>query len=290
MKPEHCCRMSKQAQPSSPSMPSFDWRNTAVPGKWMSGERVARMMQSMSLGAQPASSIARCAAGEREIAARPRAVVGHVAPLFDARALADPVVVGLHLRRGAPDVLIVEVANLLVGDDAVGDEGAEAEDLGAKHDPTSYSTLRPEASAVPVAWGPGHCASLSPAADRGADPAGPTRGADGGYRRRRRRRRRPARVVPSGAEPMHLPELSPAERALLRDVRVADEDHGGLASDELAPEEYEAMEKLCALCLVEAVGEYGEAPDGEVDEREAGEHAVAYRITGAGVALLAEGE
>jgi len=87
---------------------------------------------------------------------------------------------------------------------------------------------------------------------------------------------------------MHRPDLSPAERALLRDVRIADEDRGGLSSDELVPEEYEAMEKLCTLGLVEAVGEYGEAPDGEEDEREAGDRAVAYRITGAGVLVLGE--
>lgn len=87
---------------------------------------------------------------------------------------------------------------------------------------------------------------------------------------------------------MHGSELSPAERALLRDVRISDEDHGGLAGEELLPEEYPAMEKLCALGLVEVVGEYGEAPDGEEDEREAGAR-VAYRITGAGVAALAEG-
>jgi hypothetical protein len=97
-------------------------------------------------------------------------------------------------------------------------------------------------------------------------------------------------VVPSGAEPMRHPDLSPAERSLLRDVRTSDEDHGGLASDELSPDEYEAMEKLCALGLVEAVGEYGEAPDGEEDEREAGECAVAYRITGAGVFALIEAD
>ena len=89
---------------------------------------------------------------------------------------------------------------------------------------------------------------------------------------------------------MRHPDLSPAERALLRDVRTSDEDHGGLAGDELSPDEYEAMEKLCALGLAEAVGEYGEAPDGEEDERAAGAHAVAYRITGAGVLVLAEGD
>lgn len=48
------------------------------------------------------------------------------------------------------------------------------------------------------------------------------------------------------------------------------------------------MERLCALNLVEARGEYGEAPDGEEDEREAGESAVTYRITGAGVAALVD--
>ncbi len=86
---------------------------------------------------------------------------------------------------------------------------------------------------------------------------------------------------------MQPTDLSPAEHALLRDVRTSDEDHGGLDGDELLPEEYDAMEKLCVLGLVEAVGEYGEAPDGEEDEREAGARAVAYRITGAGVLALA---
>jgi len=84
------------------------------------------------------------------------------------------------------------------------------------------------------------------------------------------------------------PALTPAEHALLRDVRVSDEDHGGLVGDELADDELEAMERLCTLCLVEAVGEYGEAPDGEEDEREAGAGNVVYRITGAGVLALAE--
>jgi hypothetical protein len=82
--------------------------------------------------------------------------------------------------------------------------------------------------------------------------------------------------------------LTPAEHSLLREVRVSDEDHGGLDGAELVTDEYEAMERLCALGLVEAVGEYGEAPDGEEDEREMGESAVVYRITGAGVLALAE--
>jgi hypothetical protein len=47
------------------------------------------------------------------------------------------------------------------------------------------------------------------------------------------------------------------------------------------------MKRLCALGLVEAVGEYGEAPDGEEDEREAGD-VVVYRITASGVLVLAD--
>lgn len=87
---------------------------------------------------------------------------------------------------------------------------------------------------------------------------------------------------------MALPTLSPAEHALLREVRISDEDHGGLAGAELATDEYEAMERLCSLGLVEAVGEYGEAPDGEEDEREAGAAAVVYRVTHLGVLMLAD--
>lgn len=82
--------------------------------------------------------------------------------------------------------------------------------------------------------------------------------------------------------------LTPAEHALLREVRISDEDHGGLDSAELVTDEYDAMERLCSLGLVEAIGEYGEAPDGEEDERQAGESAVVYRITGAGVLALAD--
>ena len=87
---------------------------------------------------------------------------------------------------------------------------------------------------------------------------------------------------------MIRPTLTPAEHSLLREVRISDEDHGGLDSAELVTDEYEAMERLCQLGLVEPVGEYGEAPDGEEDEREMGESAVVYRITGAGVLALAE--
>ena len=87
---------------------------------------------------------------------------------------------------------------------------------------------------------------------------------------------------------MTLPTLSPHEIALLREVRVSDEDHGGLHGAELASDEYDAMKRLCELELVEAMGEYGEAPDGEEDEREAGATSVVYRVTHRGVLLLAD--
>jgi hypothetical protein len=87
---------------------------------------------------------------------------------------------------------------------------------------------------------------------------------------------------------MALPALSPVEKSLLLDVRLSDEDHGGLSGAELGADEYAAMERLCSLGLVEAVGEYGEAPDGEEDEREAGGTAVVYRITQSGVLVLAD--
>lgn len=87
---------------------------------------------------------------------------------------------------------------------------------------------------------------------------------------------------------MALPTLTPAEHNLLRLVRLSDEDHGGLAGEELSPDEYEAMERLCSLGLVEASGEYGEAPDGEEDEREAGGTAAVYRVTEAGVLVLVD--
>jgi hypothetical protein len=87
---------------------------------------------------------------------------------------------------------------------------------------------------------------------------------------------------------MALPELTSFELALLREVRLSDEDHGGLGGAELSVDEYDTMKRLCALHLVEAVGEYGEAPDGEEDEREAGASDVVYRITQGGVLLLRE--
>lgn len=82
--------------------------------------------------------------------------------------------------------------------------------------------------------------------------------------------------------------LTRAELALLRVVRDSDEDHGGLDAHELVEDEHEAMARLCDLDLVEALGEYGEAPDGEEDERAMGDTLVRYRITGKGVLRLAE--
>lgn len=81
--------------------------------------------------------------------------------------------------------------------------------------------------------------------------------------------------------------LSPAERALLEEVRVSDEDHGGLDLHELADDELENVQKLLELGLVEALNEYGEAPDGEEDEREAGGGmAGRVRITARGMEVL----
>lgn len=82
--------------------------------------------------------------------------------------------------------------------------------------------------------------------------------------------------------------LSPVEVALLREVRASDEDHGGLHGAELDADELETLGKLCELGLVEAQGEYGEAPDGEEDEAAMGATALVYRITGHGVSVLRE--
>jgi len=80
--------------------------------------------------------------------------------------------------------------------------------------------------------------------------------------------------------------LTPPEVALLREVRLSDEDHGGLAGEELSADELSTMGLLVERGLVEARGEYGEAPDGEEDERQAGAYALVYRITAAGVLAL----
>ena len=46
--------------------------------------------------------------------------------------------------------------------------------------------------------------------------------------------------------------LSPAELALLHEVRASDEDHGGLHGDELESDEYDAMKRLCCWALAKA--------------------------------------
>ena len=80
--------------------------------------------------------------------------------------------------------------------------------------------------------------------------------------------------------------LTSSDVALLRAVRLSDEDHGGLTARELVPDEHESMDRLLSLGLVEAIGEYGEAPDGEEDEWAMGASAIVYRITGKGVLAL----
>lgn len=85
---------------------------------------------------------------------------------------------------------------------------------------------------------------------------------------------------------MAAPVLTPTEMALLRSIRESDEDHGGLSGTELVADEHEALDRLLVLGLVEALGEYGEAPDGEEDEWAMGASALVYRITGAGVLAL----
>jgi hypothetical protein len=54
--------MSKHGQLVFSAMPSFFCSSTPLPGKWKSGESVAKMMQSISCGATFASSSARLAA------------------------------------------------------------------------------------------------------------------------------------------------------------------------------------------------------------------------------------
>ncbi|MEO8875152.1 MAG: hypothetical protein ABI461_06150 [Polyangiaceae bacterium] len=83
--------------------------------------------------------------------------------------------------------------------------------------------------------------------------------------------------------------LSPSERSLLREVRLSDEDHGGLDIDELGEDETEVITRLLDRGLVEALNEFGEAPDGEEDEREAGGgRGTRVRITALGVRELSD--
>jgi hypothetical protein len=81
-------------------------------------------------------------------------------------------------------------------------------------------------------------------------------------------------------------QLSPLELGLLRAVRLADEEEGGLSPEALTEDELEAAGRLAELGLIEWKSAYGEAPDGEEDEREAGDLEGVYRVTGSGVAVL----
>lgn len=83
-----------------------------------------------------------------------------------------------------------------------------------------------------------------------------------------------------------MARLSEVQLSLLRAVRLADEDAGGLLAGELDGDAREELATLIEAGLVEAVGEYGEAPDGEMDERDAGAAEIAYRITARGVEVL----
>ncbi|MEO7111535.1 MAG: hypothetical protein ABI183_13935 [Polyangiaceae bacterium] len=81
--------------------------------------------------------------------------------------------------------------------------------------------------------------------------------------------------------------LTSSERSLLEEVRLSDEDHGGLDLDELGEDETETIAKLLERGLAEALNEFGEAPDGEEDEREAGGgRGTRVRITALGVEAL----
>jgi hypothetical protein len=80
--------------------------------------------------------------------------------------------------------------------------------------------------------------------------------------------------------------LTPTEVLLLRVIRDADEDHGGLFREEIADDDVEVCDRLVERGLAEVLSEFGEAPDGEEDERDAGGRYF-FRITGYGVERLA---
>jgi hypothetical protein len=81
--------------------------------------------------------------------------------------------------------------------------------------------------------------------------------------------------------------LREIEVGLLREVRQADEDGGGLIRAECDADERDLIDSLVERGLVECRSEYGEAPDGEEDEADEGaRYGGMYRITGAGVEAL----
>jgi hypothetical protein len=89
----------------------------------MSGDSVPKMMQSMSLGRSPASAIAAWAASDA------RSLVA-VAGRRRSGARGCRCAVWIHSSlvsvcgSAQTDVLLVEEADLIVGDDAIGDVGA----------------------------------------------------------------------------------------------------------------------------------------------------------------------
>ncbi len=80
-------------------------------------------------------------------------------------------------------------------------------------------------------------------------------------------------------------DLSLTELALLRIIHEADRDRGGIFIDELSHEEADVCSQLVERGLVETMSEFGEAPDGEEDERDAGGRYL-FRMTGRGVEAL----
>lgn len=84
-----------------------------------------------------------------------------------------------------------------------------------------------------------------------------------------------------------MPPVTPTELSILRAIREADEDNGGLFGEELADDELEVCYGLVARGWAEVLSEFGQAPDGEEDERDAGAR-VCFRITGRGVERLAD--
>jgi len=82
------------------------------------------------------------------------------------------------------------------------------------------------------------------------------------------------------------PLLTRTDLTLLRAIREADHDHGGLFREELTDDEIELCGALVERGLAEVLSEFGQAPDGEEDERDAGGR-YCFRITGAGVEALA---
>jgi len=84
-----------------------------------------------------------------------------------------------------------------------------------------------------------------------------------------------------------MPHLNHSELAVLRLIHEADRDRGGIALGDLSDDEADVCGQLVERGLAETLSEFGEAPDGEEDERDAGGHHV-FRMTGRGVDALAE--